>query len=50
MDHRAKARPWQHIVIAHAAGKKILCASYTDIESIYYGEDPNNVCELFRTA
>ncbi len=36
--------------IAHAAGRRILCASYTDIESTYHGEGPKNVVELFRTA
>lgn len=36
--------------IAHATGRKILCASYADIESMYHGEGPKNVCALFHTA
>jgi ATP-dependent 26S proteasome regulatory subunit len=36
--------------VAAATSRKILCASYADIESMYHGEGPKNVVELFKTA
>ncbi len=36
--------------LAAAGGKNIICASYADIESMYHGEGPKNVSELFQVA
>ena len=36
--------------VASAMERRILSASYADIESMYHGEGPKNVVELFRTA
>jgi ATP-dependent 26S proteasome regulatory subunit len=36
--------------VADATGRQIICASYADIESMYHGEGPKNVAELFRAA
>jgi ATP-dependent 26S proteasome regulatory subunit len=36
--------------VAAATARKIICASYADIESMYHGEGPKNVAELFKAA
>lgn len=36
--------------IAAATKRRIICASYADIESMYHGEGPKNVADLFRAA
>ena len=36
--------------VAHKLGKKILCATYADIESKFHGEGPKMVKAIFRAA
>ena len=36
--------------IAHALGKKLLIVNYAEVESMWAGETPKNVAELFRIA
>jgi ATP-dependent 26S proteasome regulatory subunit len=36
--------------IAHAMGRKIILASYAEIESKYHGDGPKNVKQLFKLA
>lgn len=36
--------------VAAATARKIICASYADIESMYHGEGPKNVTALFKAA
>ena len=36
--------------IAHALGRRLLMVRYAEVESMWMGETPKNVAELFRTA
>src|SRR6187399_1639105 len=36
--------------IAHALGRRLLVVQYADVESMWVGETPKNVAELFRAA
>lgn len=36
--------------LARAMGRRILCVSYADIESMYHGEGPKNVQAIFHAA
>lgn len=36
--------------IAHALGKQLLAVNYAEVESMWMGQTPKNVAELFRTA
>ena len=36
--------------VAHALGRRLLVVRYAEVESMWVGETPKNVAELFRTA
>ena len=36
--------------VAHALGRRLLVVRYAEVESMWLGETPKNVAELFRTA
>lgn len=36
--------------VAHALGRRLLAVRYADVESMWVGETPKNVSELFRSA
>ena len=36
--------------VAHALGRRLLVVRYAEVESMWWGETPKNVTELFRTA
>ena len=36
--------------VAHALGRRLLVVRYAEVESMWFGETPKNVSELFRTA
>jgi len=36
--------------VAHALGRRLLVVRYAEVESMWFGQTPKNVAELFRTA